>query len=152
MQDENWPRAIHKAYGYRNLLSLQNDWMHWIQQGRPAIQPVAETILAATTDTTPIRAADPIARGQNRGSSPTVKPVSLLASNQSTQPAMMEQPARQGVSAVTEPWTGKAASKDRADSQVATTVTWPATTGNLAKASPHGSIYDAARKRGTLYR
>jgi hypothetical protein len=151
MKDENWPRAIHETYGYRNLLSLQNSWMGWIQQGRPEFLPVTETTLAAAAATTG-RAVGQTRGGQDPGSSPPANTVSLLASKQGARPAMAELSAAQGISVVTEPWTGKGASEDPADSQAAATITWPATTGNLAKANPRGSIYDAARKRGTLYR
>ncbi len=48
MEDENWPRAMRKAYGYQDLLVLQNSWLHWIRQGRPTmVQSSASTLVAA---------------------------------------------------------------------------------------------------------
>ncbi len=147
MQDENWPRAIHETYGYRNLLTLQNTWMDWIQQGRPEILPVSGTTLASAAPGVPTR------QGLSPGSRPPVDTVSLQASSQpGTRPAMTEWTAAQGIHVVTEPWTGKGALKDPAKSQTPSAITWPTTGGKLAKASPRGSIYDAARQRGTLYR
>lgn len=146
MQDENWPRAIQDTYEYRNLLTLQNAWMGWIKQGRPEILPVRETTLAGTTSGGSAR------QNLSRGSSPPVNTVSLQASRPDTQQTMASWSAAQGIDIVTAPWTGKEALGDPANSPTPTSISWPATTGKLAKASPRGSIYDAARHRGTLYR
>ena len=42
LRDNNWPRAIHERYGYRNLLTLQNSWMQWVRDGRPPLQLAAD--------------------------------------------------------------------------------------------------------------
>jgi len=78
MQDENWSRAIHKAYGYHNLLVLQNAWMDWIRQGRPEIQQVRGTTLAAVGATSGHTFHQAV-RGQDPGSSPAPNTVSLLS-------------------------------------------------------------------------
>jgi hypothetical protein len=38
LADENWPRAIEKKYGYRDLVTLQNSWLGWVKDGRPQLQ------------------------------------------------------------------------------------------------------------------
>ena len=156
LQDGAWPRAVHQAYGYRDLLSLQNDWMHWIRQGRPKIQPVAATTLAATST------ASQIFRGQDPGSNPlaTAGPPASFSTGNS--PANTTFPTGHALNMVTQPWTGVAAAKDPANSRLASDITWPVTGGNLADrptpekaftlTQPGRSIYDAARKRGILYR
>lgn len=156
LQDGAWPRAIHRAYGYRNLLTLQNDWMRWIRHGRPEIQPVAGSTLAAT-DT-----ASQILRGQDPGSSPQVQPDSRLPANAINHLANTTVPTGKDLNMVTKPWKGVKASRDPANSQLAVDIAWPATNSNpvttptpektLALSRPRRSIYDAARKRGTLYR
>ncbi len=40
LQDENWPRAVEKHYGYHDLYALQNSWLDWVKQGRPQLSPV----------------------------------------------------------------------------------------------------------------
>jgi hypothetical protein len=37
LQDENWPRVIEKYYGYESLLALQDNWLDWVREGRPAL-------------------------------------------------------------------------------------------------------------------
>jgi hypothetical protein len=39
MQDDNWERAVHKHYGYTDLLTMQNAWNDWVRQGRPQLTP-----------------------------------------------------------------------------------------------------------------
>lgn len=39
MQTEKWSEALRQHYGYKNLLTLQNDWLDWIKKGRPDIPP-----------------------------------------------------------------------------------------------------------------
>jgi hypothetical protein len=151
LQDENWPRAIHQTYGYRDLFSLQNGWMHWVRQGRPEILPVTGTTLAAA-DAVTGHVTDQVVRGQDRGNNPAANTGSLAVANPVTQSASGRLSTGQDAIVVTEPWTGKAPSKDPVDSQMASTVTWPVTPGHPAKASSRGSIYDAARERGTMYR
>ncbi len=47
LRDENWPRAIRSHYGYANLLSLQNEWLEWVKQGRPPVDSGGDELLAA---------------------------------------------------------------------------------------------------------
>ncbi len=63
MSDENWPRAVEKHYGYRDLLVLQNTWLDWVHQGRPTITPDNSNVLLASAS------SPPIIRGQNPGTS-----------------------------------------------------------------------------------
>jgi hypothetical protein len=51
MQDENWPRAVRAHYGHSNLLTLQNNWLDWVRQGRPRLGPASQpgTELASAT-------------------------------------------------------------------------------------------------------
>jgi hypothetical protein len=39
MRDDNWERAVHKHYGYTDLLTMQNAWNDWVRQGRPQLKP-----------------------------------------------------------------------------------------------------------------
>ncbi|MEO2049422.1 MAG: hypothetical protein ABGX16_22930 [Pirellulales bacterium] len=152
MQDGAWPRAVHQAYGYRNLHSLQKDWMRWIRQGRPEIQPVAGTTLAVNT-------TGQIFHRQDTGSQ-------LLAHSPFSprnSPTKTTVPAEnEGLTMVTKPWTGVEASQDPANLPSTTDITWPETSSNPANrrpakntftsTHPRNSIYDATRKRGTMYR
>ena len=55
MQDENWPRAVEKHYGFHDLYTLQNSWLDWVKQGRPQLAPVDRGIATlAGARTTPI--------------------------------------------------------------------------------------------------
>jgi hypothetical protein len=47
LESDNWPQAIRKAYGYQDLLVLQNTWLHWIRDGRPNIGSSAATLVAS---------------------------------------------------------------------------------------------------------
>lgn len=152
MQDGAWPRAVHQAYGYRNLHSLQKDWMHWIRQGRPEIQPVAGATLAANT-------TGKIFRGQG----PRIQPLAQSPISPRNYPAKTTVPAeKEELAMITKPWTGVEASKDPANLPSTTDITWPETSSNpsnrrparntYTSTRPSSSIYDAARKRGTMYR
>jgi hypothetical protein len=44
MTDDNWPRAVHKHYGFDNLLAMQNSWNDWVRQGRPQLAPATSPV------------------------------------------------------------------------------------------------------------
>lgn len=71
LQDSNWPRAISEQYGYRDLLTLQNSWMGWIRQGRPALSPQTGRgdVLVASNNTQIRPISRPVVRGQDPQSS-----------------------------------------------------------------------------------
>lgn len=39
LKSENWPAAIGRHYGMKDLGVLQNTWLAWVRQGSPAIAP-----------------------------------------------------------------------------------------------------------------
>jgi hypothetical protein len=57
LQDENWPRAVQKHYGFSDLYAMQNSWLDWVKQGRP---PVAPTGIALASNESPL-----VVRGQS---------------------------------------------------------------------------------------
>jgi len=63
LTDENWIRAVRERYGYRDLLTLQNNWQSWVQQGRPPLQ------LATDADTDAVLVA-----GYERSAPQPVRP------------------------------------------------------------------------------
>jgi hypothetical protein len=54
LEDENWPRAVEKHYGYHDLYALQNSWLDWVKQGRPQLAPTGEAIASLASHTTPV--------------------------------------------------------------------------------------------------
>lgn len=86
MQDENWPRAIERHYGFDSLASLQETWLDWVKSGRPRLTPATSPItqLVANTRTRPAAvgmvAPQPAAGTTIRGQSPDdVTPVAMTA-------------------------------------------------------------------------
>ncbi|MGD9634610.1 MAG: hypothetical protein AB7G28_17850 [Pirellulales bacterium] len=59
LQDENWPRAVEKHYGFHDLYTLQNSWLDWVKQGRPQLAP-SDTAIASLASHT-----EPVFRGQS---------------------------------------------------------------------------------------
>jgi hypothetical protein len=59
LQDENWPRAVEKHYGFHDLYTLQNSWLAWVKQGRPQLAPVDRGIATLAGHD------EPIVRGQS---------------------------------------------------------------------------------------
>ncbi|MBN1854582.1 MAG: hypothetical protein JW829_17760 [Pirellulales bacterium] len=60
METGKWSQTVRQHYGYQNLLSLQNDWLEWVKQGRPDILP----------GTDPARAPDVLASAEMPGPGP----------------------------------------------------------------------------------
>jgi hypothetical protein len=61
MRDENWPRAVREHYDYKNLLTMQNDWLDWVRDGRPKVNPdgaPANVLASATTNELSTRLAN----------------------------------------------------------------------------------------------
>lgn len=72
LKDSNWPRALGQWYGYRDLGVLQNKWLDWVKQGRPAVQLASNdgARLAPSVDQSVGRlASSQVLRGQDPGSS-----------------------------------------------------------------------------------
>ena len=67
LRSKNWPGAIEQHYGYPDLLALQNSWMSWIKQGRPALNPSTsgENILVASSNAEIRPISRPVVRGQD---------------------------------------------------------------------------------------
>ena len=45
LRDDNWPRAVERNYGFKDLGDLQNTWLEWVRQGSPSLdrpQPTLE--------------------------------------------------------------------------------------------------------------
>ena len=61
LQSNNWPAAVQKFYGYRDLSDLQVKWNSWVAQGSPPIQRNNPAAIADAGN----RAGNPIARGQS---------------------------------------------------------------------------------------
>jgi hypothetical protein len=59
LQDENWPRAVDKHYGFHDLYSLQNSWLNWVKQGRPQLAPATGAIATLASH------EEPVFRGQS---------------------------------------------------------------------------------------
>jgi hypothetical protein len=39
LKDNNWPAAVQKHYGAKDLGVLQNTWLTWVKQGAPLAKP-----------------------------------------------------------------------------------------------------------------
>lgn len=65
LRDGNWPRALHQRYEYRDLLVLQNSWLDWVKQGRPALELASNARPATGKDV--VRGQDPAATRQETG-------------------------------------------------------------------------------------
>ena len=60
LEDENWPRAVQKHYGYNDLYTLQNSWLDWVKQGRPQLAPTGGAIATlASHNATVVRGQSP---------------------------------------------------------------------------------------------
>lgn len=60
LQDENWPRAVKKHYGFNDLYVLQNSWLDWVKQGRPQLAPVGSAVATLASHDQPV-----VIRGQS---------------------------------------------------------------------------------------
>jgi hypothetical protein len=38
LQNDNWPEAVRRHYGIKDLSALQNTWLAWVQQGSPNLK------------------------------------------------------------------------------------------------------------------
>lgn len=89
MQDENWPRAVQKHYGYPNLLALQNAWNDWVKQGRPQLSPGTSPLNQIAANTASAKGAPtPANQAIYRGQSPdnSITPVGAAAPESSPTP------------------------------------------------------------------
>lgn len=61
LQDDNWPRAVEKHYGYRDLYVLQDSWLDWVKQGRPQLATVGGAVatLASHDELVVVRGQSP---------------------------------------------------------------------------------------------
>jgi hypothetical protein len=60
LEDENWPRAVEKHYGFDNLYAMQNTWLDWVKAGRPSVAPVGQAIASLAS-----HQQNPVIRGQS---------------------------------------------------------------------------------------
>jgi hypothetical protein len=60
LEDENWPRAVEKHYGFHDLFALQNSWLDWVKQGRPQLAPVNTAVATLASHNEPV-----VVRGQS---------------------------------------------------------------------------------------
>jgi hypothetical protein len=44
MNDENWPRAVERHYGFDRLATMQDAWLDWVKAGRPRLTPETSPI------------------------------------------------------------------------------------------------------------
>jgi hypothetical protein len=44
MNDDNWPRAVERHYGFSNLGTMQDAWLEWVKAGRPHLSPDTSAI------------------------------------------------------------------------------------------------------------
>lgn len=69
LQDERWPEATQRFYGYPSLAALQHSWLDWVKQGSPrkeqAPEATEETGLLASKSTKRSSQPDVIYRGQS---------------------------------------------------------------------------------------
>jgi hypothetical protein len=144
MEDENWPRAVRKHYGFDSLLVMQNSWNEWVKDGRPQISPATSPIqLASNTrpaSATGISTAPAVYRGQ---SPDRVMP----AANSTTPITPIKSPPSTAV-AVASPGASVYAV---AASKAPTEPTSPASSPSASVASA-ASVYDASRGTTTLRR
>ena len=98
LRDDNWPRALQR-YNYNDLLVLQNSWLNWVKQGRPALA------LASATpgNSAVVRGQDPGAQqtaqqhAGSQGNSPRTNPwVSLEAASPVTPTPAAPPPPKNG--------------------------------------------------------
>ncbi|MEX2092269.1 MAG: hypothetical protein WD971_06310 [Pirellulales bacterium] len=122
LEDENWPRAVQKHYGFHDLYALQNSWLDWVKQGRPQLAPVGGAIASLASH------EEPIVRGQSPDDDVTPIGVASAAALSRERP-----PAGNSI---------YAAMAARAKVQAR-----PATTASAAR-----SIYDASLSSGTVRR
>jgi hypothetical protein len=127
LTDDNWIRAVHVRYGYRDLLTLQNSWQNWVVRGRPPLQLASDAntdavLLAAHEGVAAPRvrqAAAAVILGQDPGA---VTPTSSAPPGGSTAPGTLGTQAQSG------PSSGSA---------------WPAI-ARIPEPARSASIYDAS--------
>lgn len=93
LQDGNWPRALHKWYGYRDLVVLQKTWLTWIKQGQPDVQLASNVRPGLAESPSGRLASNQVVRGQDPGSS-TEKTPWQASSNIPVTPTPEQQPQR----------------------------------------------------------
>jgi hypothetical protein len=134
LQDENWPRAVEKHYGFHDLYVLQDTWLNWVKQGRPRLTPAASPAgqLASNTTTAPARSGEPmpIYRAQ---SPDDITPILDDASPSAVTPVSASSPSGSVYAA--------AAARARRNQPT-------------NSPTPHsvGSVYDASRSAGVVRR
>jgi len=143
LKDDDWLRALDQAYGYPNLLTLQNSWMDWIRQGRPQLQLASDAVLVASHNRPISRgpiAQGPVVRGQDPGS----------VNNSGT--SGLAGPVRSD-SAAPGNWNSVAAAGASPKTPGGPTAEqlWPAEKAKPVRTPPE-SVYDASRQTGTLRR
>ena len=158
MQDENWPRAIREHYGYRDLLTLQNTWMNWIEQGRPDLRiasnrkmhPLASTALPAPLKPARLASSRTVVRGQDPSSSATEK-----HTEQATGFTGLDGPLAtrlRGDVEVKTPWTASGGQVVRTSTNELQQHQTSSSRGNSASHAPSSvSVYDARNRRKKVF-
>jgi len=157
LTDENWIRAIRERYGYRDLLTLQNSWQGWVEQGRPPLQLAADArtdqVLVAAYEAPGRRPAPvPVIRGQDPTASQSPRSPRVGRPASGGGPSGIDGPLPRspaGTIAVREPWAPVGGA------QVAITPTPPQQQTRLGEQAANvparvGSIYDARASGRTI--
>ena len=83
MADENWPRAVREHYGHVSLYALQDEWLAWVEKGRPILPGERRDpnvmVASATVPVTPER---------------------QVASVQESKPGLVALPSRQDITPI----------------------------------------------------
>lgn len=57
LENDDWAGAVERHYGIKNLGTLQNTWLAWVQQGMPPLKP---------RETTPVASGEMLAANERR--------------------------------------------------------------------------------------
>ncbi|MCI0491415.1 MAG: hypothetical protein L0Z07_00595 [Planctomycetes bacterium] len=140
MQDENWPRAVQRRYGFENLYAMQNAWLDWVKQGRPRLAPdvLPAGQLASNTQPGIPGTVDPASQAIYRGQSPDdITPIKAVPVSQ---PSVVAGGPEQSIYATV----AARAEQQRAASKR------PA--ASISAATSGTSVYDASINTGVLRR
>jgi len=151
MESDDWTTSINQHYGYRDLLSLQNSWLEWVRQGRPTLQPTGEAPQIASAEIRPVEPAGSAAlvRGQDPDSGSPVDPFNPVSAQ--TAATRVVQPRSDQV--VTDPWIPTISPTTATPPVGGATGSAAGMTDQSVRPATHsGSVYDASRDTGTLWR
>ena len=147
LQDDNWPRAVQKYYGFNDLYAMQDTWLDWVKSGRPRLSPGASPDVQLASNVQPASNApdgnnqQAIYRGQSPDSitpvlSPAPHHTATAASSPTSMVVALPNESVYAASAAQAQQKGAAAKKRRP---------------RAAEASSP-SVYDASRSTGAIRR